>query len=109
MMRDLVVLRHAAKILGEPLYVFCDDATDFFSQLALAPESWPLMGVIFLQGEEDVARVQHPLPLGSLEPKGLLFISERRLGFGTHPASNIAQRFSEALLHLFRDGTWRRI
>ena len=33
----------------------------------------------------------------------LVFISERRLGFGTHGASNIAQRFSDALLYLFRE------
>ena len=32
----------------------------------------------------------------------LIFVSERRLGFGTHGASNIAQRFSDALLNLFR-------
>ena len=32
----------------------------------------------------------------------LIFVSERRLGFGTHGASNIAQRFSDALLSLFR-------
>ena len=101
-MRDLVVLRRAASLLGEPLYVFCDDAADFFSQLSLAPEEWHLMGVIFLRGDEDHERIEHPPPHGSTEPGELVFISERRLGFGTHPASNIAQRFSEALLHLFR-------
>ena len=101
-MRDLVVLRRAARILKEPLYVFCDDAADFFSQLALAPEDWHLMGVIFLKSADDVI-TQNGVPPGQEgEPEDLIFVSERRLGFGTHPASNIAQRFSESLLHLFR-------
>ena len=33
----------------------------------------------------------------------LFFVSERRLGFGARPSSNIAQRFSEALLHFLRE------
>ena len=32
----------------------------------------------------------------------VFFVSERRLGFGARPSSNIAQRFSEALLHFLR-------
>ena len=32
-----------------------------------------------------------------------MFVSEKRLGFGTHGASNIAQRAGDALLVLFRD------
>ena len=36
------------------------------------------------------------------EPLYVFFVSERRLGFGARPSSNIAQRFSEALLHFLR-------
>ena len=33
----------------------------------------------------------------------LIFVSEKRLGFGTHGASNIAQRFSDALVVWYRE------
>lgn len=85
-MTALSVLKRAAALLGEPIYVFSDDASDFFNQLALSPESWPLFNVAFLAPTRE-----------------LRFVSERRLGFGCHPASKIAQRFSDALLHLFRE------
>ena len=85
-MQALSVLRRAAHELGEPLYVFSDDAADYFNQLALSPESWPLFLVAFTEPTHQQLR----------------FISERRLGFGCHPASKIAQRFSDALLHMFR-------
>lgn len=83
-MRDMAVLKRAADLLGEPVYIFGDDVKDFFNQLAIAEADLPKLGIVFLRGDE------------------LLFVSERRLGFGTHGASNIAQRFSEALLSLFR-------
>ena len=35
-MRDLAILRRAAELLREPIYVFGDDAKDYFCQLALA-------------------------------------------------------------------------
>lgn len=85
LMRYLSVLRRAAEVLNEPIYIFSDDARDFFNQLALRPESWHLFNVAFLHEGR------------------LRFISERRLGFGCHPASKIAQRFSDALLYLFRE------
>ena len=90
-MRSLGILRRAAHVLGEPIYIFSDDGADWFNQLALSPESWPLFNVAFLESET---------PEG--EPPRLRFTSERRLGFGCHPASKIAQRFSDALLVLFR-------
>ena len=85
-MRILTVLNRAARVLDEPIYVFSDDGADWFNQLALASQTWPLFNVVFL--DPDGTKLQ--------------FISERRLGFGCHPASKIAQRFSDALLFLFR-------
>jgi hypothetical protein len=93
-MRDLSILLAAARHLDEPLYVFGDDAKDYFNQLAIASEDWWKLGVVFLHAEEVGApRSAH---------ERLFFVSERRLGFGARPSSNIAQRFSEALLHFLR-------
>ena len=99
-MRDLTVLRAAAHLMGEPVYLFGDDAKDYFNQLAMAPEAWWQLGIVFLSPAELESRLYTN---GFAEQPGrLFFISERRLGFGVMPSSNIAQRFSEALLHLFR-------
>ena len=84
LMRDLAVLRRAAELLGEPIYVFGDDAKDYFNQLAISAADLPKLGIAFLKGDD------------------LIIVSELRLGFGVHGASNIAQRFSEALLFMFR-------
>ena len=99
-MRDIAVLRAAAHLLGEPIYLFGDDAKDYFNQLAMAPETWWQLGIVFLSPAELEARL-HTNGFEA-QPGRLFFISERRLGFGVMPSSNIAQRFSEALLHLFR-------
>ena len=93
-MRDLSILLAAARHLDEPLYVFGDDAKDYFNQLAIASEDWWKLGVVFLHTEDiEAPRSAH---------ERLFFVSERRLGFGARPSSNIAQRFSEALLHFLR-------
>ena len=97
LLRDLTVLRRASEVLGEPLYIFTDDAKDYFSQLALAPEERWKLNVVFLQGAID----QAPPTLPVSEHR-VTFVSERVLGFGCHAASNIAQRFSDALLHIYR-------
>eukprot|EP00965_Chrysotila_dentata_P111170 3674487-Pleurochrysis_carterae.AAC.1 len=65
----------------------------------MAPEEWWKLNIVFIK-EDEVLRTQpqHRDQAGNT----LFFVSERRLGFGTHPASNIAQRFSDAILHLSR-------
>ena len=100
-MRDLSILKAAAHALQEPVYLFGDDAKDYFSQLAMAPEAWWQLGVVFLSAEQLAERHSS----NSFRPVAgeLYFVSERRLGFGVMPSSNIAQRFSEALLSLFRE------
>lgn len=97
-MNDLSVLRAAAELLGEPIYVFGDDAKDYFNQLAIAPEDWWKLGVIFLHSQTAPTAFDLPRP-----PEArVFFVSERRLGFGAKLSSNIAQRFSESLLYLLR-------
>ena len=93
-MRDISILLAAARRLDEPLYIFGDDAKDYFNQLAMAPEEWWKFGVVFIHADDiQVPRAPH---------ERLFFVSERRIGFGARPSSNIAQRFSEALLHFLR-------
>ena len=97
-MATFAILRHAAALLGEPLYLFCDDAKDYFNQLAMAPSELHKLGIVFIRDDADL---RHETPSGRTPPS-LIFVSEKRLGFGTHGASNLAQRFSEALLAMFR-------
>jgi len=94
-MRAIAVLRRAAEVLSEPIYIFGDDAKDYFNQLAMATSELWKLNVVFLAEADD---------LEGVKAGDLVFISEMRLGFGTHGASNIAQRFSDALLAIFRDG-----
>lgn len=100
LMRMLAVLNRASVVLDELLYIFGDDSIkDFFNQLAVAtPELWKL-GILFLRHPQDLLEYSPTVVFG----EKTLFISELRLGFGTHGESNIAQRFSDALMHQFRD------
>ena len=104
LMRDVAVLRRAASRLGEPIYIFGDDAKDYFNQLAIAAPDLYKLGIVFLAHDGELpAEPQVGPHVPTLEGQRLLFISEKRLGFGTHGASNIAQRLSNALLDMFRD------
>ena len=102
LMHDLAVLRRGAEMLNEPIYVFGDDAKDYFNQLAMASCDHHKLGIVFLAKSGAVLECESdaapPLP----DTDRLAFVSELRLGFGTHGASNVAQRFSEALLSIFR-------
>ena len=91
-MRDISILLAAARLMGEPIYLFGDDARDHFNQLALSSEDWNKMGVVFLH---DSARLEGTDASAAAR---IFFVSERRLGFGAKVSSNIAQRFSEAVL-----------
>lgn len=73
------MLCRAAHVLEAPIYVFSDDAKDFFNQLGMATEELWKLGVVFLEN----------IDAASDEAK-LYFISEKKLGFGTHSASNTA-------------------
>jgi len=95
-MRDAAVLRRAAEVTRQFIYDFGDDAKDYFNQLAMATCELHKLGIVFLSQPGDfegAASSRFPLT----------FVSEKRLGFGTHGASNLAQRFSDLLLHLFQE------
>eukprot|EP00965_Chrysotila_dentata_P083111 2741442-Pleurochrysis_carterae.AAC.1 len=87
-MRDLCVLRAAAYALKQPVYVFGDDAADYFNQLAMAPEEYWKLNIVFIR---DTELLETPADHVDSHGNALFFVSERRLGFGTHPASNVAQ------------------
>lgn len=100
-MRDMAILRRAAHLLNEPIYVFGDDAKDYFNQLTMASSELHKLGIVFLAHEGEASDAPPHAPEHSVTRP--IFVSEKRLGFGTHGASNIAQRFSNALLDIFRD------
>lgn len=100
LMRILAVLNSsAAFVLGESLlYIFGYDVKDSFNQLVIATlELWKL-GIIFLRRPKDLLEHSSSSPFGEYA-----ICSQLRLGIGTHGASNVAQRFSNALVHRFQD------
>ena len=98
---NLAILRCAAARLLRPLYLFGNDIADFFNHLENAPSELPLMNLIFL-GEDTDLSPEEQVRAFAKEGGSLVFISERRMGFGIHPNSNIAQELSEAVDHIFR-------
>lgn len=95
-MRALVVLKRAAHLLQEPIYVIGDDVKDYFNMLVHASEDLHKMNTVFLN-TDDIEEPSFNSPEG-----GLVFVHEKRMGFGIHPNSMIAQEFSEVLMHLLR-------
>ena len=96
-MRALVVLKRAAFLLQEPIYLIGDDVKDFFNHLPHASEDLHKMNTIFLNAD-DIDDPKFSSTEGSL-----VFVHEKRMGFGIHPNSMIAQEFSEVLMHLLRE------
>ena len=103
LMRDLAVYHRASEILGEPVYLFGDDAKDYFNQLAMHPSELWKLGIVFLADEGELLSGADDESLLKAPGGRLVFVSEKRLGFGTHGASNLAQRFSDAILTMFRE------
>ena len=87
-LHDLCVLKHAAAQLGEEVFVFTSDAKDFFNQLKLAPWCLPHVGLLWTALHDEHAN--------------FTCVAEYSLGFGFSCASNIAQRFSNGILDIFR-------
>ena len=96
-MRALVVLKRAAFLLQEPIYVIGDDVKDFFNHLVHASEDLHKMNTIFLDAQ-DLDHAEFETAEGAL-----VFIHGKRMGFGIHPNSMIAQEFSEVLMHMLRE------
>ena len=86
-LHNTAVLKHAAAVYEEPLFILTADAKDFFNQLMLA--GWCCHHVALLW-----------LPL-DVEHKIFAFAVEHSLGFGISMASNVAQRFVYGLIYIF--------
>ena len=91
-MRDLAILLHASIEMGEPIFVWVEDAAHYFNQFGYAPEELWKSNFLVSARPEDIAKDG-----AQFQPGQLIFVSEKRLGFGTYASSNVAQRFSNAL------------
>jgi hypothetical protein len=80
----LVILNAVAWLLHEPVLVASDDFMNFFNQLRTAPEEW----------WKNCMMIMYQLLAK--------YVTEYIMTFGISPASNIAQRFAEAILFIFR-------
>ena len=99
--KNLAVLRAAAQQLGLPLFLFGNDIKDFFNHMENHPSELPLMNLVFLGADGDLTEEELNRAFQK-DNEHLVFVSERRMGFGLHPNSNIAQDLSESIDHVFR-------
>ena len=81
------VLKEAADILGLSVFIITDDYKSFFNQMRLSKSEYPKTGAM------------HP-PRKGEELSSFAFDSV--LGFGLKMASNVAQRFADFLVQIFR-------
>lgn len=91
-MRDLAILLYASLKLKQPIFVWVEDAAFYFNQFGYAPEELWKSNLLVNARPGDVAKNGKSFKAGQI-----VFISERRLGFGSFASSNIAQRYSNAL------------
>jgi site-specific DNA-cytosine methylase len=82
-LHNMAVLRHIGDLVGLTLCMFSDDLRDFFRQFAIHPSELWMMPFLWASGEEPE------------------FITELRVGFGLAHASNVAQRFANAVIRIF--------
>jgi hypothetical protein len=81
----LAVLISVSLLVGSsPVFAAADDFKNFFNQLMLAPEEYWKCCMVLTESLHAV------------------FATEYIMTFGLRPASNIAQRFADSILHLFR-------
>lgn len=92
-MRDTAILLRAAIRLQEPIFVWVEDAAYYFNQLGYAPEELWKSNLVVGARPDDLTWEGQPLEEGKAT-----FVSESRLGFGSFASSNLAQRFSNALV-----------
>jgi hypothetical protein len=81
------VLKEAADVLGLSVFIITDDYKSFFNQLRLAPSEYSKTGGM------------HPPRPGEERAS---FAYDTVLGFGIKMASNVAQRFADFLVFVFR-------
>ena len=99
---DFAVLRRAGKLLNMPVYLFGDDVKDFFNHCENAPSELPLMNIVFLGEDDDLKADARQRAYSDNAGNTLIMINERRMGFGIHPNSGIAQELSESIDYIFR-------
>ena len=97
---DDYVLRYAAiKVFKEPLNGWTDDVADFFNHLPLAPSEYWTSCFVWNFSERQ-------LPLAGFDANQrtppVSIVSEKRLGFGLSLSPNVAQRFSDAIIGVFK-------
>ena len=80
----LALFSHLAGILNTAVYTAADDFKNFFNQLRLAPEEFWKCGMI-------ISELGKPV-----------YAAEYIMTFGIRPASNIAQRFADAILAIWK-------
>ena len=83
----LRVLKEASDILGLSVFVLTDDYKSFFNQMRTSPSEYCKTGAM------------HPPRAGQ---EWATFAYDTVLGFGIKMASNVAQRFADFLVHIFR-------
>ena len=91
-MQTLAILLLAASLMGEPIFVWVEDAAYYFNQFGYAPEELWKSNLLVSARPGDLTEGGMPF-----QPGQVVFVSEKRLGFGSYASSNIAQRFSNAL------------
>jgi hypothetical protein len=101
-MHDLVVLNRHARRLGLPIYIFGNDVKDYFNHLENAVSELPLMNIAWLDDDDLEADARRRAYTDGHDNR-LVFISERRMGFGIHPNSATARQsissFGVAWMH----------
>ena len=100
-MHDLAYLKRVATRLRLPIYIFGNDVKDYFNHLENAVSELPLMNVAWI-GDEELQADARQRAYSDDAGNHLIFISERRMGFGIHPNSGCAQDLSEAIDFIFR-------
>jgi len=85
---DVAVLRYAADLFEEDLFLFSEDFTSWFNQFGTHPSEWFKTCFLWLQRARADSE---PIPV---------WVVEYVMGFGMMPSSGIAQRFSHALVWL---------
>ena len=93
-MYDGTVLRHAGRILHEPLLGFVDDFARFFNQIPLHPSEQWLVNHVWPSKRGSLKRGE----VGTGAQGTLGFVSEKRLGFGLTISSNVGQRFADLVV-----------
>ena len=100
-MQDVATLSRTARRLGMPIYVMGNDVKDYFNHLENAASELPLMNIAWID-DGDLEADARQRAYSDAAGNRLVFVSERRMGFGIHPNAAIAQEMSEAIDHIYR-------